>query len=104
MKRLSIYLIVLALPLALNAQNSIARKLLRGGNKQYKKEKYDDAETSYRKALSQDSSSSTARYNLGNALYRKSEKIKDEAYYDDAVKQYSAAIADPKISHFCFLQ
>ena len=98
MKRLLVYIMIAVLPLALQAQNSSARKLLSNGNKQYKKEKYDNAETSYRKALSLDTVSSTSRYNLGNALYRKSQKTKDEAYYDEAIKHYSAALEDPKIS------
>ena len=98
MKRLIILTAIVLLPIALQAQNSTTRKLLREGNRMYKKEKYDNAETSYRKALSRDTVSSTARYNLGNSLYRKSQKTKDEAYYDEAIKHYSAAIEDPKIS------
>ncbi|MBO4587826.1 MAG: tetratricopeptide repeat protein [Bacteroidales bacterium] len=98
MKRLIIMTAIALLPIALQAQNSATRKLLREGNRMYKKEKYDNAETSYRKALSRDTVSSTARYNLGNSLYRKSQKTKDEAYYDEAIKHYSAAIEDPKIN------
>ena len=98
MKRLLIYTMIALLPTALQAQNSSARKLLRDGNKQFKKEKFDEAETSYRKALSHDTTSSTARYNLGNTLYRKSQKNHGNADYDNAVRQYTAAIEDPKIS------
>ena len=97
MKRLIILIAIVLLPAVMQAQNSATRKLLREGNRMYKKEKYDKAETSYRKALARDTTSSTAQYNLGNSLYRRSQKSKDEAYYDEAIKHYSSAIEDPKI-------
>ena len=43
---------------------------LRKGNRQFKKEKYAEADISYRKALMQDTSSVAAHYNLANNLYR----------------------------------
>ena len=52
------------------AQTNNVRKNVRQGNRQYSKEKYDEAETRYRKALSYDSTYYKSQYNLGNAMYR----------------------------------
>lgn len=59
---------------------------VRGGNKRYDKEKFVDAEVSYRKALEINNKSFEANYNLGNALF-KQEK------YADALDFYQKAAA-----------
>ena len=46
------------------------RKYIRHGNSQYLKEKYDDAEVQYRKALEKNPGSKKADYNLANTLYK----------------------------------
>lgn len=46
------------------------KKFIREGNKNYKEEKYIDAEVQYKKALESDSNSLKANFNLGNSLYK----------------------------------
>lgn len=46
------------------------KKFIREGNKNYKEEKYIDAEVQYKKALETDSNSLKATFNLGNSLYK----------------------------------
>lgn len=46
------------------------RKSVRRGNRQFKKEQWQQAEIDYKKALVADSTSAAARYNLANTLYR----------------------------------
>jgi len=60
------------------------RGLTREGNKQFEKEKYADAEASYKKALEQKNNFPEAVFNLGDALYK-------QARYDDAAKQFQLA-------------
>ncbi len=101
MKRFIIYLLLTALATGAWAQKSEVRKLLRGGNREYRKEHYDEATTRYRKAHSSDSTSIAGQYNLGNSLYRKGQKgnsVEKAPSFDEAAKHYSAAIANPKIS------
>ena len=57
---------------------------LRKGNRQFKKKDYAAADISYRKALMQDTTSVTARYNLAGNLYR-------QENYEEAAKQLDAA-------------
>ncbi|MDR1526743.1 MAG: tetratricopeptide repeat protein [Dysgonamonadaceae bacterium] len=52
-----------------SAQKQV-RKDIRTGNKEYKQEKFTDAEVDYRRALEANARSSDAAYNLGNALYK----------------------------------
>src|SRR6185436_3753436 len=60
-------LLILALGQA-SAQSG--RTMLREGNGLYEKEKYVDAEVSYRKALEAEGDPLTAKFNLGGALYQ----------------------------------
>ncbi len=57
------------------------RKALREGNKEYKSERYVDAEIEYRRAQDEDMRSSDAAYNLGNSLFRQNKN-------EEAQKQY----------------
>ncbi len=52
------------------AQNMPERSLVRKGNRQFAKERYEQSADSYRRALLSDSTSFEARYDLGNALLR----------------------------------
>jgi Ca-activated chloride channel family protein len=80
-----IYFLILITAMFINpAWGQEERGLVRSGNKQYKSEKYSDAEVDYRKAIEKQPSSGVANYNLGNALY-KQEK------YPEAAEQYSKA-------------
>jgi Ca-activated chloride channel family protein len=60
------------------------RSLTREGNKQFDKQKYADAEASYKKALEKKSTFSQAVFNLGDAMYK-------QGHYDDAAKQFQQA-------------
>jgi tetratricopeptide (TPR) repeat protein len=77
---------IFALFIGFNVYGQGERPLIREGNKQYKENKYADAETSYRKALNKNSKSLEASFNIGNSLYK-------QGKYDEAAKQF-AAIAD----------
>jgi tetratricopeptide (TPR) repeat protein len=74
---------LLASPLAFSQKQ--VRKNIRTGNKEYKQEKYTDAEINYRKALEENTRSANAAYNLGNALYRQDKG-------QEALEQYRATI------------
>ena len=63
------------------------RKNIREGNKEYKQEKYVDAEVDYRQALSTNARSPEAAYNLGNALYK-------QAKGQESMEQYKAVIGN----------
>ncbi len=60
------------------------RDFLRKGNRQYKDSLFIDAEVSYRKALEANPMSSTAVYNIGNALTQQEK-------YEEAISQYADA-------------
>ena len=59
-------------------------KDLRSGNKQYKSEKYTEAEVAYRKALEKNNKSFETNFNLGNALYRQKKYSDALDYFDRA--------------------
>ena len=59
------------------AQKYPDRHHVRAGNRAYEKQEWADAETEYRRALEKNPDSSSARSNLGNALYR--QELWDEA-------------------------
>ena len=60
------------------------------GNRQYQDSVFDQAEISYLKALSQDSTYYKARYGLGNAKYK-------QGNYDQALENYSRIATDPTL-------
>lgn len=64
--RLLVMMVMMFLGLPVWAQSD--RDLVRSGNKLYRQQKYAEAETEYRKALSKNSSNTQALYNLGCAL------------------------------------
>lgn len=55
------------------------RKLIDNGNKEYKNEKYNEAEILYRKSLEKNRESEIANFNLADALYK-------QGKYDDAAQ------------------
>lgn len=56
------------------------------GNNAYKKNNFNEAASSYQKALSKDPENTIASYNLGNSIY-KNEKADDAIkFYDNAIK------------------
>lgn len=66
MKELLWVLILVILPMAVSAQSD--RTFIRQGNRNYRTQKWADAETMYRKALAKKTDNPQAVYNLGCAL------------------------------------
>lgn len=85
MKRILITAILLAI--ATTGFSQATRSQLRKGNRDYGKEKYDQAEVDYRRALEADSSDFRGQYNLGNTLYRQKK-------YDEAARHYQQALGE----------
>lgn len=83
-----ILIIIPLLAIGLSTAAQAPRGQLRQGNRQYRKQNYEQAEVSYRRALEQDSSDVRGQYNLGNALYRQKK-------YDVADSHYVRAITSP---------
>jgi len=61
-------LILLAVPSVAEAQNH--RKFIREGNREYSKQRYDQSEVEYRRAIDVSPDAGKAVFNLGDALYR----------------------------------
>ena len=66
------------------AQKEVRREVKRG-NKEYKQEKYSDAEVNYRRALEENARSTEAAYNLGNSLFKQEKR-------QEALEQYQVTI------------
>ena len=64
---------------------------IRHGNRDYKKENFNDAEVDYRRGLEKNDKSYEAHYNLGDALYRQDK-------YPEAAEEFekAARLIDPK--------
>ena len=73
MKKYIFILVValLSLPLMSVGQNLPERGLVRKGNRQFNKGRYDNSSELYQRALLYDSTAFEARYNLGNSLLRR---------------------------------
>jgi hypothetical protein len=63
------------------------RKGIREGNKEYRQEKFTDAEVDYRRALEANARSVEAAYNLGNSLYKQGKA-------PESVEQYKAVMGN----------
>ena len=63
-------LCILSLLFSLNTFSQDAKQHIREGNKQYHEKKYEEANSSYKKALDNEVTSSKAEFNLGDALYK----------------------------------
>ena len=85
MKEKIIILLVLLSCSTLSFAQKDMRNNLRKGNKEYRQEKYTEAEIAYRKSLEANAKSPEAAYNLGNSLFMQEK-------YPEAAKQYQAAI------------
>ncbi|MGC8865356.1 MAG: tetratricopeptide repeat protein [Bacteroidales bacterium] len=83
--------IVLALLVSPMLQAQKEYRLVRKGNTAMEKEKYNDAEIFYRKALEKNPGSVPARYNLGNALYK-------EHNYQEAASTWNGLISRADIN------
>ena len=87
LKHLFTGIILIFLPSVINAQNS--KQLIREGNRLYEKDKFSEAEISYRKSIEKESLSFESAYNLGNTLYK-------QERYNDAMNQYQTLIEGEK--------
>ena len=91
MKQKSLHIIFTVLALlcvtTLSAQKMPERGLVRKGNRLFDKERYTQSADAYQHALNHDSTSSEARYNLGNTMIRRA--MADTTAYADP--QSSAA-------------
>ena len=85
----AVVLFMLMMPTEASAQAN--RKQMREGNRHYNKEKYDQAEVTYRRALEADTTDYRGHYNLASSLYRQEK-------YGEAAMHYAQAIASPNIS------
>lgn len=79
MRRIVVFL--LAGFMAGSVQGQTEGKYIREGNKSYEKDKFDESEIAYRKALEEKKESYRAGFNLGNALYKQKK-------YDEATSEY----------------
>lgn len=85
MKRIILLLFILVGYSTLSFSQKQVRKDIKEGNKEYKQEKFTDAEIDYRRALEANARSNEAAYNLGNALY-KQEK------FEESLEQFQTVI------------
>lgn len=68
------------------------RRDVRRGNREFRKENYQSADISYRKALMADSLSFAAAYNLGNTLYREGDMEQAKSTFG-RIADYAASSA-----------
>ena len=90
----AVLILMLASPVMLQAQSD--RSEVRAGNREFKKGEFREAELDYKRALEEDSTSVTAKYNLGNALYKTESYSEAELYLKglgDSLKSVSASKA-----------
>ena len=62
-----------------------AREDVREGNKLYNQLKFDEAEVSYKKALSKNPNYPKASYNLGNTIYQQNRNIRADPICESSV-------------------
>jgi len=63
------------------------RKLVRDGVREYEKNKFSEAEISFRKALDKNQDSYAAEYNIGNSLYKQNKYKEATEQFDDLRKK-----------------
>lgn len=92
MARKYIYILLLllsALGAGADANGQVDRRDVRRGNRDFRKENFEEAEIDYRKAQLKDTSSVAANYNLANTLFRM-ENPQDAQKTLDRVKETAA--------------
>ena len=75
------------------------RRLIRQGNSLYLDSLFNDAETSYRKAIKKNDKDATAHFNLGNALLRQRNPKDAAAQYESAIKRTKNPLYLAKANH-----
>ena len=82
-------IIVILILTSLSSFAQQERKYVRQGNKEYDKEKYDQAEVDYRKALEKKPNSKEVQYNLAGSVYKQKK-------FDEAAKSYLSLTSSAK--------
>ena len=75
------------------------RRLIRQGNSLYLDSLFNDAETSYRKAIKKNDKDATAHFNLGNALLRQRNPKDTAEQYESAIKRTKNPLYLAKANH-----
>jgi len=86
MKRILIPIFIVISLFSFDSNAQSVRSLINKGVEEYNKNKNDDAEVSFKKALDKDIKSFEAHYNLGNTYFKKGN-------YDEALKEYQSALS-----------
>lgn len=89
MRKILTLLALLSIGFTASAQAS--RHRIREGNRDYDKQRYEQAEVNYRKALERDSADYRGQYNLAGDLYR-------QERYKEAASRYQQALAAPDLT------
>jgi Ca-activated chloride channel family protein len=84
MKTLNIFWLLMLIAFCSVAQKA-DNSLLHKGNEAYKRKLYDQAETLYQNALTQNPDNLTAAFNLGNTLFRNKKVENATQLYDEAL-------------------
>lgn len=87
MTLVSTLILFAVIPAYMNAQSE--REYLRKGNKLYRKSEYTGSEAMYRRAGSQEKSTSDSQFNLGDALYKQGRFDEAATEYDKAAESYN---------------
>ncbi len=90
-------LLLLSLPLMLFSQSD--RQYVRDGNRHFKKQDFEKAETSYRKALAQNGNNPQALYNLGCALMGQQKDSSAVVYLSQAGKMETSSLRKAMCFH-----
>lgn len=97
-RRLSLLLLLLALPPGMRAQNS-SRDHIRRGNRLFRDSLYDRAQVEYRKAFQKDSNSVQAQYNLANTLLRQGQPKEAMRLLEKAARSERHPVRRARIFH-----
>lgn len=87
MTLVSTLILFAVIPADMSAQSE--REYLRKGNKLYRKSEYTGSEAMYRRAGSQEKSTSDSQFNLGDALYKQGRFDEAATEYDKAAESYN---------------
>ncbi len=78
-------LLILYITIGISVNAQVEKRIIRMGNADYKRGKFQEAEKEYRKALGSDPSSDDATYNLANSLYKQKQ-------FDAAAREYEQLV------------
>lgn len=91
MNKSTLIILTVLFAFTVQAHGQASRHQLREGNRDYNKQRYEQAEVNYRRALVRDSNDFRGQYNLANDLYRQEK-------YGEAASHYQQALAAPQIT------